>query len=266
MAGSLGADMCFSYDRLRRALPLGGLALTLALVACEAKRDAPARATSSGPVAERPLPSPLSEREGTKAQDASANRERPLVVFLGDSLAAGLHLPAEQAFPAVMQRALEGEGVPFRLVNAGVSGDTTAGGLSRVAWIMKQKPRLVVVELGSNDGMRGLPLRLIEDNLRAIVAKIRAGGADVLLLGMRLPPSFGGEYADAFAALFERVAQAEQVPFVPFFHEGVAGVPELNLPDGIHPTEEGHRRIAARLSPRLSERLRAIEGRDSGAQ
>jgi len=256
MGWSPGADMCFSYDRLRRALPLGALVLSLALPGCEAKRDAGAGAISSEPAAERPLPGPLPKGEGTENGEAGARG--PLVVFLGDSLAAGLHLPAEQAFPAVIQRALAREGVPFRLVNAGVSGDTTTGGLSRVAWIMKQKPRLVVLELGSNDGMRGLPLRLVEDNLRAIIAKIRAGGADVLLLGMRLPPSFGGEYADGFAALFERVAQAEQVAFVPFFHEGVAGVPELNLPDGIHPTEQGHRRIAARLAPRLAERLRAV--------
>ncbi len=235
-----------------------GLALVLALVGCEAKRDAGARVASSEPAVERPVPDPLPKGDG--------GEKRPLVVFLGDSLAAGLHLPVDQAFPAVTQRALEREGVPFRLVNAGVSGDTTAGGLSRVAWIMKQKPRLVVLELGSNDGMRGLPLRLVEDNLRAIIAKIRAGGADVLLLGMRLPPSFGGEYADAFAALFERVATAEQVAFVPFFHEGVAGVPELNLPDGIHPTEEGHRRIAARLAPRLAERLREVEARGSARE
>jgi acyl-CoA thioesterase-1 len=125
---------------------------------------------------------------------------------------------------------------------------------------MKQKPRLVVLELGSNDGMRGVPLPSIEENLRAIIQRIRAGGAQVLLLGLRLPPSFGGEYADAFAALFERVAAAEQVPFVPFFHEGVAGVPELNLPDGIHPTEEGHKRIAQRLAPHLLALLAADAG------
>jgi len=236
---------------------VAGLVLLLALGGCEAKRDVGARATSSGPAGSGPLPNRLLAGEGT--EKGGETQRGPLVVFLGDSLAAGLHLPADKAFPAVIQGELARAGVQFRLVNAGVSGDTTAGGLSRVAWIMKQKPRLVVLELGANDGMRGLPLRLIEDNLRAIIAKIRAGGADGLFLGLRLPPSFGGEYADAFAALFERVAQVEQVPFVPFFHEGVAGVPELNLPDGIHPTEEGHRRIAARLAPRLRELLRALD-------
>jgi acyl-CoA thioesterase-1 len=194
---------------------------------------------------------------GAPPKPASAG---PLVVFLGDSLAAGLHLPAEQAFPAVVQGLLARDGLPFRLVNAGVSGDTTAGGRSRLAWILKQHPRVVVLELGSNDGMRGLPLTFVEENLRAMIGQIRAQGADVLFLGMRLPPSFGGDYASGFADVYQRVAKDSDVAFVPFFHEGVAGVPELNLPDGIHPTEEGHRRIAARLAPHLAALLLKRDG------
>lgn len=181
----------------------------------------------------------------------------PRVVFLGDSLSAGLHLAADQAFPAVLQRRLAAEGVPFQLANAGVSGDTSAGGVRRVDWVLRQRPAFVVVELGANDGLRGVPVADIEQNLRAIVAKIKARGARVLLLGMRIPPSAGADYAEAFAAIYPRVAEAEQVPLVPFFLEGVAGVPELNLPDGLHPTAEGHVRIAATLREPLRRWLSA---------
>jgi acyl-CoA thioesterase-1 len=171
----------------------------------------------------------------------------PRVVFLGDSLSAGLHLAADQAFPAVLQQKLRADGVPFQLSNAGVSGDTSAGGLRRVDWVLRQKPAFVVVELGANDGLRGVPLASIEQNLRAIVAKIKAHGARVMLLGMRLPPNAGADYADGFAAIYPRIAEAEQVAYVPFFLAGVAGVPELNLEDGLHPTAEGHVRIAETL-------------------
>lgn len=169
------------------------------------------------------------------------------MVFLGDSLSAGLHLAADEAFPAVLQRQLAAEGVRFQLANAGVSGDTTAGGLRRVDWVLRQRPAFVVVELGANDGLRGVPLASIEQNLRAIIIKIKAQGARVMLLGMRLPPSAGVDYTRDFEALYARVAESEQVAFVPFFMQGVAGVPELNLPDGLHPTAEGHMRIAQTL-------------------
>lgn len=243
--------MSCSNDRRCRLLPVLGVALLLASGACREKAEPLGRAKSSVAAPSDRLP----VGEGTK-------QSGPLVVFLGDSLAAGLHLPADQAFPAEVQRLLARAGTPFRLVNAGVSGDTTAGGLSRVGWILKQKPQVVVLELGSNDGMRGVPLASIEQNLRAMISQIRAQGALVLLLGLRLPPSFGAEYTTDFAALFERVASDTGVAFVPFFHEGVAGVPELNLPDGIHPTAEGHRRIAARLAPQLSALLVRL---DAGA-
>jgi acyl-CoA thioesterase I len=179
----------------------------------------------------------------------------PKVAFLGDSLAAGLHLPADQAFPAVVQRMLAARGKPFELLNAGVSGDTSAGGLRRVDWIMKQSPALVVVELGANDGLRGQPVAQVEQNLRGIIARIREHGAAVMLLGVRIPLSYGASYVDAFAALYPRIAQDMQVPYVPFFMEGVAGVPDMNLPDGIHPTAQGHEIIAKRLAEPLAEQL-----------
>ena len=179
----------------------------------------------------------------------------PKVAFLGDSIAAGLHLAAEQAFPALVQRRLAGSAAAFQLVNAGVSGDTTAGGLGRVDWLLKQAPRVVVIELGANDGMRGVPVASIESNLRAIIGKVQGAGAQVLLLGMRIPPSYGKEYVADFNALYPRIAKDLEVPFVPFFMRGVAGRSELNLPDGIHPTPEGHARLAATVSGPLQALL-----------
>ncbi len=179
----------------------------------------------------------------------------PEVLFLGDSLAAGLHLAAQEAFPAVLQRLLAEDGVPFRLINAGVSGDTTAGGLRRLDWLLKQEPDWVVVELGGNDGLRGVALEAIEENLRAIVTRVREAGAGVLLLGLCLPPSYGPDYTSGFLELYERVAREFELTLVPCFLEGVGGVPQLNQPDGIHPTAEGHRRLAHKLAPVLRELL-----------
>ena len=172
------------------------------------------------------------------------------MVFLGDSISAGLHLSAEEAFPALLERKLG-----FELVNAGVSGDTTAGGLRRVDWLLKQAPALVVIELGGNDGMRGQPIASIEQNLRTIIEKVRASGAKVLLLGMRIPSSYGREYSAEFEAIYPRLARELDLAFVPFFMEGVAGVPEQNLPDGLHPTAAGHEKLAQALTEPLRKLL-----------
>lgn len=173
--------------------------------------------------------------------------DAPTVAFLGDSITAGLHLPAEQAFPAIVQRRLAEAGRPFHRVDGGVSGDTSAGGRRRIDWLLRSAPDIVVIELGGNDGLRGLALERIEENLRAIVASTREAGARPLLLGMRIPPSYGPEYVEGFAALYERIAAELEVPLVPFFMDGVGGVPDLNLPDGLHPNPEGHQRLAERL-------------------
>jgi acyl-CoA thioesterase-1 len=143
-------------------------------------------------------------------------------------------------------------GWPAEVVNAGVSGDTTAGGLARLDWILSQRPDLVVVELGANDGLRCLPLEASEANLRAIVEGSRAAGAEVLLLAMRLPPNYGADYTRSFEAIYPRVAAEEGATLVPFFLAGIAGQPELNLPDGIHPNAAGHRRAAENLLPHVA--------------
>ncbi|HEY6879379.1 MAG TPA: arylesterase [Polyangiales bacterium] len=179
----------------------------------------------------------------------------PTVAFLGDSITAGYNLPLEQAYPALLHEQLAAAGTPFRVINAGVSGDTSAGGLRRVDWLLTQKPAVVVIELGGNDGLRGAPTAEIERNLRAIIGKVRAAGATAMLLGMRLPPSYGDPYAAEFAALYDRVAEQLSLAYVPFFMRGVAGVLELTQEDGLHPTHEGQRKLAANVAPALTRLL-----------
>ena len=181
----------------------------------------------------------------------------PRVVFLGDSITAGYGLDADQAFPALVGGLLADEGLPVTVVNAGVSGDTTAGGLRRVDWLLRQKPDVLVVGLGGNDGLRGLEPRASEENLRSIVGEARDAGASVLLLGMLIPPNYGPEYTKEFREIYPRLARDLGVPLVPFVLEGVGGDPRLNQPDGIHPTADGHKRVARNVLPYLRDLLRA---------
>jgi acyl-CoA thioesterase I len=178
------------------------------------------------------------------------------VVFLGDSLTAGLGLPADQAYPALLARELSGDGFAVRVINAGVSGDTSAGGLRRLRWLLAQHPAVVVVGLGGNDALRGQPPAEIERNLREVVAQARQAGAQVLLLGMQIPPNYGPDYTAAFAAIYPRIASELHVPLVPFLLAGVGGVAELNQADGIHPTAAGQVKVAANVKPYLEELLR----------
>jgi acyl-CoA thioesterase-1 len=180
----------------------------------------------------------------TLAACASAGNREPLVIFLGDSLTAGHELPANLAFPALVAKTLRERGRPIRVVNAGVSGDTSSGGLDRVSWLLEQKPDLLVVGLGVNDAFRGQPVDRIEANLRAIVKQAKSEGVRVLLLGMRVPTNYGPDYTETFAAIYPRIAKSEKVDLMPFLLEGVGGHPELNFDDGIHPNEEGQRLIA----------------------
>lgn len=190
---------------------------------------------------------------GAAAPSTQSSAPLPRVVFLGDSLTAGLGVDAGEAFPALVGEMLRREGRPAEVVNAGVSGDTTAGGLRRLDWLLRQKPDVVVVGLGGNDGLRGLQLQASEENLRAIVRKSREAGAKVLLLGMQMPPNYGPEYTAQFRELYPRVAKETGATLVPFLLEGVGGDPRLNQPDGIHPTAEGHRIIAANVVQQLRD-------------
>jgi acyl-CoA thioesterase-1 len=178
---------------------------------------------------------------------APAPAAERVIVVLGDSLTAGLGVAQEEAYPALLEARLRREGYDYRVVNAGVSGDTSAGGLRRVDWALRARPAIVIVALGANDGLRGLPVDALRDNLEQIVRRVRAAGARVLLAGMRVPPNYGDEYARDFAAVFPEVARRTGVPLAPFLLDGVAGEARLNQADGIHPTAEGQRLIASRL-------------------
>ena len=175
----------------------------------------------------------------------------PRIVVLGDSLTAGFGLAREDAFPARLEAALRAEGHAWQVIDAGVSGDTSAGGLARLDWVLADRPEIVIVELGANDGLRGLPTERMEANLDAILARVGESGASILLAGMRAPANFGADYAAAFRAVYGRLAARHRVAFYPFFLEGVAMEPALNQPDGIHPNAAGVDEIVRRILPHV---------------
>ena len=183
-------------------------------------------------------------------------RGEGVVVALGDSLTAGFGVAADEAFPARLESRLKAEGYPYRVVNAGVSGDTTAGGLRRDDWVLRASPEIVIVALGANDGLRGQDPKMTRANLEEIVTRLQAAGARVLLVGMRLPPNYGDEYTKEFEAVFPAVARRAKVTLAPFLLDGVAGIPRLNQADGIHPTTAGQQVIADHLWPYLRPLLR----------
>ena len=174
----------------------------------------------------------------------SATRTKTVVV-LGDSLAAGYGLDRTEAFPALLQRKINDAGLKFQVVNAGVSGDTSAGGLRRLDWLLKRPVDVLVIELGGNDGLRGLSAAAMKNNLQAIIERTRAKfpGTQIVLAGMKMPVNFG-EYAGQFERVYPDLAKEQSVALVPFLLEGVGGRPELNLPDRIHPTAEGQKIVA----------------------
>jgi acyl-CoA thioesterase-1 len=174
-----------------------------------------------------------------------------VIVALGDSLTAGLGVAPDEAYPALLEARLRREGFAYRVINAGVSGDTTAGGLRRVDWALRAKPEIVIVALGANDGLRGQSPGTMRDNLEAILARLQAAGVRVLLAGMRLPPNYGAEYTREFEAVYPAVARRAKVAFMPFLLDGVAADARLNQADGIHPSAAGHAVIAERIWPHL---------------
>ena len=187
----------------------------------------------------------------------AATATERVIVALGDSLTAGLGVAPDEAWPALLEVRLGREVAPYRVINAGVSGDTSAGGLARLDWVLRNDPEIVIVALGANDGLRGQAVKALRANLTAIVERLKARKVKVLLAGMRLPPNYGATYTEGFAAAFSDVATRAGVPLLPFLLAGVAGDARLNLADGIHPNAEGHRVIAERVWPYLRPLLAA---------
>lgn len=175
--------------------------------------------------------------------------ENQTVVVLGDSLAAGYGLDPSESFPALLQKKIEAAGLKFTVVNAGVSGDTTAGGLRRIDWLLKRRADVLVLELGGNDGLRGIPVDVTKTNLQAIIdrTKQKYPRAQIVIAGMQMPPNMGVDYTTSFAKLFPELAKANNAALVPFLLEGVGGKPEFNLPDLIHPTAEGQKIVATNV-------------------
>jgi acyl-CoA thioesterase-1 len=195
--------------------------------------------TDSAP-AERP-PRGETPAVSAAAPSAPAATARRRIVFLGDSLTAGYGLDRDQSVPSLVQTRLDQAGFDYEVVNAGVSGDTTAGGLSRLEWSLQGDVAVLVVELGANDGLRGLPVRSMKQNLDRIIRTAKARGITVLLTGMEAPPNYGASYTSEFRRVFSDLAREHKVPFIPFYLEGVAGIPTLNIADGMHPNPQGAR-------------------------
>ena len=184
------------------------------------------------------------EEEKTEEKDEESNPKT--ILFFGDSLTAGMGLDPNEAFPAIIQEKLDSLGLNYEIINAGLSGETTASGKNRVDWVLNQEVDIFVLELGANDGLRGIPLEETEKNLQQImdIVQEKYPNTRIILAGMEIPPNMGPEYTAEFRSIFPRLANKNDAELVPFLLEGVAGYPDLNQADGIHPTAEGHQIVA----------------------
>jgi len=193
------------------------------------------------------------------AADAAPANARGRIVVLGDSITAGYGLDPEQAYPALLQEKVDAARLPFAVVNAGVSGDTTSGGLRRIAWALGPGADVLIVALGGNDGLRGISPKQSAENLAGIIqrARAKAPGIAVIVAGMQMPENMGAEFIEEFRAVFPRIAKENGAALVPFLLEGVGGVAALNQPDLIHPNAEGQKRVAENVWKRLEPTLAA---------
>jgi acyl-CoA thioesterase-1 len=220
------------------------------LAGCSARDTTSAASIASAPTTSAPAVAPSED----------THEGYPRIVILGDSLTAGYGLEKDQSYLALLQHHLDAEGFKYNMVNAGVSGDTSAGGLRRLDWSLEGDVRVLVVALGGNDGLRGLPVDQLKKNLAEIIERGQGRGATVILAGMEAPPNYGPEYTRAFHQAYRDLARQYDVPLIPFLLEGVAGIPSLNQPDGIHPNVAGaqivERTVWGTLAPVLQRARR----------
>lgn len=251
----------------RTAFLLACLLILPALLACERKRpqeqtgqrddrraDSVAPMTPAKPL--RTSPQPPSGAFDRAPGQRNAASKTPVILVLGDSIAAGAGITLEESFPSVLQNRLREAGFPHRVVNGGVSGDTTAGGLARLDWIFRQRIDWMIIELGGNDGLRGQSISAMKANLSAIIEKTKARGIPVILAGMQMPANYGADYTRRFRDVFSELAKQHRIALIPFLLEGVAMRPRLNRPDGIHPNAEGARLVAENVWKVLRPLLR----------
>lgn len=197
------------------------------------------------------------KKQAEEGNQVVATTASKTILFFGNSLTAGYGIDPEESFAGRIQTRLDSLKKEFRVINGGLSGETTAGGLSRLDWFLEEEPYLFVLELGGNDGLRGIALTETKKNLLAIIDKVQAKypNTKIILAGMQIPPNMGQEYTEEFKAIYPAVAKEKNIELIPFLLEGVAGNPDLNLPDGIHPTAEGHRLVMETLWPYISKAL-----------
>lgn len=211
----------------------------------------------------QPTPTPEAVEKTTEvaSEEVGDEREMKTVLMLGDSITAGFGIDPEQAFPALVQQKIDSLGLAFTVINAGLSGETSAGGLRRVDWLLRQPVDIMLLELGGNDGLRGTSVEITKSNLQAIIDKARAANPDmrILLAGMQVPTNLGQDYTREFRNVYPELAEANALPLIPFILEGVGGIPELNLPDQIHPTAEGHKIVAETVWAGLQPLIEATD-------
>jgi acyl-CoA thioesterase-1 len=242
-----------SYNIMNQMLTMRHVCLAIALttlcVSCGQPGDAVVEARRSATPAASPTQPPATSV--------------PRIVFLGDSLTAGYGLAKEQSVPSLVESHLRSEGYSYEVINAGVSGDTSAGGLSRLDWSLDGDVRILVLELGANDGLRGLPVENLKSNLAEVIRRARERGIKVVLTGMEAPPNFGAAYTSEFRRVYRDLAKEHDVTFVPFYLDGVAGIPSLNIADGMHPNPEGARIIEHMIWRALEPLLDKQAGRSA---
>lgn len=202
--------------------------------------------------------------ENVVQEEAAPQAELDLIVALGDSLTAGLGVELEDAYPALLERRLKSDNLSYRVVNAGVSGETTSGTLSRLDWILSQNPDIVILEIGANDGLRGIDTQLVEKNLDTILSTMKSKGVVTVFTGMKMVWNLGEDYTRQFNAIYPKLAEKYGVIFMPFFLQDVAAVSELNRSDGIHPNEEGYKKITENIYPYVQEAIKRHQARSRG--